>query len=169
MMWLFASGMPKVGKISRFIDKAARGVPHGGPDATSPAHGKYKTGCSDANRSGRGFGAGAGQFMKEQAAGTAERPVVQDAEVWTGHSPALRPSWEPILVGMKPLDGNYAENAIAHGVAGFNVDEARIQYQSNDDKESATPQGRCTSKEISAIGATPDAGRNMERVEFKTT
>lgn len=126
MMWLHAAGMPKVGKISRFVDKAARGVPHGGPDPTSIAHGKYKGGCSSDNRSGRGFGAGPGQFMKEQAVGTAERSVVQDAVVWAGHSPALRPSWEPILIGMKPLDGNYAGNALKHGVAGFNIEGARI-------------------------------------------
>jgi site-specific DNA-methyltransferase (adenine-specific) len=31
-----------------------------------------------------------------------------------------------IAVAMKPLDGNFAQNALNHGVAGLNVDGARI-------------------------------------------
>jgi len=31
-----------------------------------------------------------------------------------------------IVVAMKPLDGNFASNAIKHGVAGLNVDACRI-------------------------------------------
>ena len=32
-----------------------------------------------------------------------------------------------IVVAMKPLDGNFAQNAIKHGVAGLNIDSARIE------------------------------------------
>ena len=38
----------------------------------------------------------------------------------------LSPAWEPIVLAMKPLDGTFAENARAHGVAGLNIDGARI-------------------------------------------
>ena len=31
-----------------------------------------------------------------------------------------------IVVAMKPLDGNFAENAVRHGVAGLNVDVCKI-------------------------------------------
>jgi hypothetical protein len=34
-----------------------------------------------------------------------------------------------IVVAMKPLDGNYSENAKKHGVAGLNIDEARVGFQ----------------------------------------
>jgi len=37
----------------------------------------------------------------------------------------LKPAWEPVLWAMKPLDGTYAHNALAHGVAGLNVDGCR--------------------------------------------
>lgn len=79
---------------------------------------------------------------------------------------ALKPAWEPIIVAMKPFDGTFADNALTHGVAGLNIDGGRIGYISEDDKASATPQGKCTSKEIAAIGAEPDAGRNLNRVAF---
>jgi site-specific DNA-methyltransferase (adenine-specific) len=32
----------------------------------------------------------------------------------------------PIVIAMKPLDGNFAENAVKHGVAGLNVDAGRV-------------------------------------------
>lgn len=75
MLWAYGSGFPKSHNISKSIDKAARGVPHGGSDPTSPAHGKYKSGCSDDNPEGRGFGAGPGQFMKEPR-GVGDRKIV---------------------------------------------------------------------------------------------
>jgi site-specific DNA-methyltransferase (adenine-specific) len=63
--WLYATGFPKSHDVSKAIDKAARGVPHGGADPTSPHHGQYKGGCSDENPTGRGFGAGPGRFMRD--------------------------------------------------------------------------------------------------------
>lgn len=48
------------------------------------------------------------------------------AKLWEGYGTALKPSFEPILVCMKPLDGTFAENAQKHGVAGFWIDGCRI-------------------------------------------
>lgn len=45
---------------------------------------------------------------------------------FAGFGTALKPAWEPIVLAMKPLDGTFAENARAHGVAGLNIDGARI-------------------------------------------
>lgn len=39
---------------------------------------------------------------------------------------ALKPAYEPIIVAMKPLDGTFAQNALKHGVGGWNIDGARI-------------------------------------------
>ena len=36
-----------------------------------------------------------------------------------------------IVVAMKPIEGNYAENALEHGVAGINVDESRVATSDN--------------------------------------
>jgi DNA modification methylase len=43
-----------------------------------------------------------------------------------GYGTALKPAYEPITLAMKPLDGTFAANALAHGVAGLNIDGGRI-------------------------------------------
>ena len=126
--WLYGSGFPKSLDISKAIDKASRGVPHGGSDPTSPNHGKYKGGCSAGNVKGQGFGAGPGQFMAEQGVKD-ERELGEDAQQWNGWGTALKPAWEPIILSMKPLDGTFADNALKHSVAGLNIDECRIDGQ----------------------------------------
>jgi DNA modification methylase len=42
LAWVYGTGFPKSLNVSKAIDKAARGVPTGGADPTSPNHGKYK-------------------------------------------------------------------------------------------------------------------------------
>jgi site-specific DNA-methyltransferase (adenine-specific) len=37
----------------------------------------------------------------------------------------------PIVIAMKPLDGNFAENAVKHGVAGLNVDAGRVALETD--------------------------------------
>jgi len=50
-----------------------------------------------------------------------------DANTWWGYGTALKPAYEIILCAMKPLDGSgFCANALAHGVAGLNVDGGRI-------------------------------------------
>jgi hypothetical protein len=38
-----------------------------------------------------------------------------------------------IVVAMKPLEGNFTQNALRHGVAGINVDGCRIRTVGNED------------------------------------
>ncbi len=84
-----------------------------------------------------------------------------------GVGTALKPAHEPILLARKPLSENtVAANVLKWGTGGLNVDGTRIEYRSESDRLSATPQGRCTSKESAAIGAEPDAGRGLNRVSF---
>ena len=130
LSWLYGSGFPKSLDISKAIDKAERGVPQGGIDPTSPNHGKYKSGCSEENPTGRGFGAGPGQFMKDQGS-KVTRETGKTAKLWNGWGTALKPAWEPIILAMKPLEGTFAENAQRHGVAGVNVDGGRIPTDDN--------------------------------------
>ena len=46
-----------------------------------------------------------------------------------------------IVVAMKPLDGNFAENAIKYGVAGLNIDACRIATVDNRDRKSSGRKG----------------------------
>src|SRR5699024_4126661 len=40
---------------------------------------------------------------------------------------ALKPAIEPIILARKPLDGTVANNVLAHGVGGLNIDACRVQ------------------------------------------
>ena len=52
--------------------------------------------------------------------------ATDDARTWQGYGTALKPAVEDWWLAMKPLDGTFAANALAHGVAGLNVDGCRI-------------------------------------------
>lgn len=51
------------------------------------------------------------------------------SDTWDGYGTALKPAWEPIILGMRPCDGTFAENALEHGVAGLNIDGSRIELR----------------------------------------
>lgn len=51
-----------------------------------------------------------------------------------GYNSSLKPSYEPIILCMKPLDGTFAQNAETWGVAGLNIAASRIP--------SELPEGR---------------------------
>lgn len=54
------------------------------------------------------------------------KPSSEQAKQFEGYGTALKPAYEPIIVAMKPVDGNFAGNALKHGVAGLNIDGGRI-------------------------------------------
>lgn len=160
LMYCYGSGFPKGINISKAIDKRlgeeSKVV---GSKAGLPGYSlapNLDTG--GLGRSWRGNDADMECAITE--------PATDTAKLWDGWNSTLKPAWEPIILAMKPLDGTFAENAIHHGVAGLHIDACRIEYRGESDKASATPQGKCTSKEVSAIGAEPDAGRDLERVGF---
>ena len=45
---------------------------------------------------------------------------------WAGWGTALKPSLEPIVMARKPLIGTVAENVLAYGTGGLNIDGTRI-------------------------------------------
>lgn len=121
LSWLYGSGFPKSLNVQQAMNKAARGFPQGGADPESPNHGKFKGGCTDQSPDGRGFGAGAGAFMREQGDGRGG-----DEGPWHGWGTALKPAWEPILMARKPLIGTVAANVTQFGTGGLNVGGCRI-------------------------------------------
>jgi hypothetical protein len=48
------------------------------------------------------------------------------AKKWQGWGTALKPAFEPVVVGRKPLVGTVAENVLLWGVGGLNIDGSRI-------------------------------------------
>ena len=54
-------------------------------------------------------------------------PATSEAQRWDGWGTALKPAQEPIILARKPLDGTVANNVLAHGVGGLNIDACRVQ------------------------------------------
>ena len=53
-------------------------------------------------------------------------PATSEAQRWDGWGTALKPAIEPIILARKPLDGTVANNVLAHGVGGLNIDACRV-------------------------------------------
>ena len=99
--WAYGSGFPKSMNIGKMLDKQAgaeREVPPGRHGAASSVvaiagndHRCVTCGLH------RGSAAGNCQCVKHSA------PATDAAKVWDGWGTALKPAWEPALVGRKPL------------------------------------------------------------------
>jgi site-specific DNA-methyltransferase (adenine-specific) len=153
LIWIYGSGFPKSLDVSKAIDKAARGVPQGGTDPTSPHHGEYRTTTTEGKRwegdSGQSYGAGGSRFLattvterttagstpttEETDAAAADGPpqstqaATAEARQWEGWGTALKPAHEPIVVARKPLSGTVAATVLEHGTGALNVDGCRVE------------------------------------------
>jgi site-specific DNA-methyltransferase (adenine-specific) len=63
-------------------------------------------------------------------------PSTPEAQLWHGWGTALKPAFEPIVVAMKPVDGNFVNNALTWGVAGMWIDGGRVEYEQGGDAAS---------------------------------
>jgi len=161
-MWIYGSGFPKATDISKQLDKMA--------GAEREVVGEYNAHRDNSTRkqktyagiSGEGKAGLAGKKCGGMTPITA--PATEHAKLWNGwKSHGLKPAYEPIIVAMKPNDGTYANNAIKWGVSGLNIDGGRIDYESEEDKNSAIPQGRITTKDgKTGVGAVVGGVNNIE-------
>jgi hypothetical protein len=115
--WIYGSGFPKSLDVSKAIDKKA--------GAEREISGITK---------GAGIGGG-NTFTDDNWKGIGrdyyERfdiPASEEAVKWQGWGTALKPAFEPVVVGRKPLVGTVAENVLAWGVGGLNIDGSRIAH-----------------------------------------
>jgi site-specific DNA-methyltransferase (adenine-specific) len=118
--WLYGQGFPKSLDISKAIDRAAGVEPI--DLGASPT---WRESKRDREKDGR-------MEVRGENAGRLTAPATDAAKLWDGWGTALKPAWEPIILAMKPLDGTFAENAQKHGVAGLNIDGARIKGPKGD-------------------------------------
>ena len=121
IIWMYGSGFPKSTNISKNIDKKK--------GKKGKVIGNGATNCEYLKRGEKCLGHG--DKGKRQSGETIHTPITAPAtpesELWSGwHSHGLKPSYEPVLVCMKPNEGSYADNALKWGVAGLNIDGSRI-------------------------------------------
>ncbi|MDM4761912.1 DNA methyltransferase [Galbitalea sp. SE-J8] len=103
--WLFGSGFPKSLDVAKAIDKDA-GHWRGWAGAIESANGAMSG--SNYERTGKGS------------------PITADAAEWEGWGTALKPAFEPIVVGRKPLAGTVAATVLAYGTGALNIAAARV-------------------------------------------
>lgn len=109
--WLYGSGFPKSHNVALGIDKK---LGHENRGRAIPVASKFQ--ASDVEELNKLTS----NPVEEYAARTPE------AEKWAGWGTALKPAFEPVVVARKPLVGTVAENVLAWGVGGLNIDGSRI-------------------------------------------
>ena len=110
IMWLYGSGFPKSHNIGLDIDKL-NGCPDRGHRIATASR-FHPDGTFEPN----------GEQLEPYQTKT------EEAHKWNGWGTALKPSYEPIIVARKPLDGTVAKNCLKYGVGGINIDECRVNY-----------------------------------------
>ena len=114
LMWLYGSGFPKSHDLSKGIDSAA--------GAEREVVGEQTKARSEAAKSALPT---MGSPVKYET-WDLTAPATEAEKLWNGWGTALKPAWEPIVLAMKPLVGTFARNGLRYGVAGLNIDGARI-------------------------------------------
>jgi len=106
--WVYASGFPKAHDISKSIDKrlgaTRKVVGHkkgvGGENLNDIVRGVEVRQTTDEGGKGVGaYGVGAKQVSIDIPI---TEPETEEAKLWKGYKTAIKPAWEPIIVGSKP-------------------------------------------------------------------
>ena len=123
--WIYGSGFPKSMDISKAIDKAA------GAEREVVGDSPY------ASRKPNGSAGVASVGLSASPGAKITAPATSEAQRWDGWGTALKPAIEPIILARKSLDGTVANNVLAHGVGGLNIDACRVST----DDDTARPNG----------------------------
>ena len=115
--WVYASGFPKSLDVSKAIDKLAGAERQ--VTGTKPGHEGFddRAGISSVQSLATGVLGGEGGFARpwmndpdavvryhQQTA-----PATDDAKRFEGYGTALKPAWEPVLIGRKPSSGSLCD------------------------------------------------------------
>lgn len=118
--WLYGSGFPKSLDVSKAIDKAA------GAEREVIGSKLGQPGYSMTDGKGGLYGGGFGANGTGEGECSVTAPATAEAQKWQGWGTALKPAFEPVVVARKPLIGTVAENVLAHGTGGLNIDGTRL-------------------------------------------
>ena len=110
--WVQWQGFPKSHDVSKALDQ------HHGAEREVVGLGRSGKNAIMGGLSGSEIGAGH----------NITAPATEDAKKWEGWGTALKPAYEPCVLARKPLEGTVAENVLAHGVGGINIDGCRYAY-----------------------------------------
>ncbi len=129
IMWVYSQGFPKSHNISKAIDKKLSAI----RTKVSGIRNNTYDGCNrDPSRHGNPADqSNIGEWgLKKTPHGIVDMfPATPEATQWDGWGTQLKPAYEPILLVRRPLDGTFANNVLAHGVGGINIDACRIHAE----------------------------------------
>ena len=126
-MWIYGSGFPKSMNIGLSIDKK-NGV-------ESPVVGQnqdiLKKQAKDLREGRRTIVDSLDSGAPERNNGfkTVSADIKQAQNEWDGWGTQLKPSYEPIIIARKPVEGSITENVMKWGVGGYNIDECRVPLE----------------------------------------
>jgi len=109
LLWTHGVGFPKGKRVDVAIDKHLGATGHLGKAVRVVA----KVSGEQTN------------LEKPQSA-TQYKPKTEEAKRWSGWDVAIKPSFEPIVLARRPLDGTVAENVLKYGCGALNIDATRI-------------------------------------------
>lgn len=138
--WIYGTGFPKSMDVSKAIDKAA---------------GAEREVLSERPAYGIG-GKGILNGHSEGATAKVTAPATDEAKKWEGWGTALKPATEPIVLARKPLEGTVANNVLAYGTGGLNIDACRV---GDDVRPKGASTGEVLSENSSMSG--PNTGRTV--------
>lgn len=113
LAYVYGSGFPKSLDVSKALDKMAGAE----RDVVGPGRRHSSKRCAIAHGDTERLAGGVPDITL---------PATDAARQWSGWGTALKPAWEPIILARKPLDGTVAQNVLAHGTGGINIDGCRI-------------------------------------------
>jgi site-specific DNA-methyltransferase (adenine-specific) len=120
--WMYGSGFPKSLDVSKAIDK--------GQGAEREVVGKQSRHIGRATWQKDDGGWQDSSKANEKGVRTFDltTPSTPEAQQWEGWGTALKPAFEPIVVGRKPFGkgSTVAGNVLLWGVGGLNIDASRI-------------------------------------------
>jgi DNA modification methylase len=132
--WIYGSGFPKSLDVSKAIEakivtgssspKGQRIAAMGDDYKETPLAGSPDYGVR-------------GNFSNKDTGNPGMTITTSEAKTWQGWGTALKPAFEPVVVGRKPLVGTVAENVLAWGVGGLNIDGSRIGAEGGTRKENS--------------------------------
>lgn len=106
--WLYGSGFPKSSNVAISIDKQ---------QGLMGNRGKRSSFAGNINQ---------GQDVEPAKGMDRHQPISEEAKKWDGWGTALKPAFEPVIVGRKPFKGTVAKNVLTHGTGALNIDATRI-------------------------------------------
>lgn len=133
MAWAYGQGMPKSLNVSKSLDKEAgakrkiigKALGRGGENANKLA--RPNGNDADDAKSCGAYSIGSTQKQVEY---DVTQAATAHAKARDGYGSSLKPSWEPIIVARKPLDGTLARNVRIWGTGCLNIDGCRVGTES---------------------------------------